>query len=180
MDLPVIRGFYAVHPIPEASWHIKVGFSVNIANRVRSYQTLCPQVRLIRAWECPDQFVEQEAISRLIEWGFERIGFEVFRCDDLERFLACLDGYFFLHRKSEWKIYTGHRQREGEEAYRRRMERADLLAESTIQRLMEKFNNKALQINEELSSIQRYLVGQSSVVTKYTVRYKNGDAALRQ
>jgi hypothetical protein len=98
MDEPTGNMFYVIQLMPaEAPWHIKLGFSSNLENRLASYRMLCPQAHLVKVYSCPDIGAERHTLRFVEKMGFECIGGEVFRCPVLSDLLQCLDRYFSSH-----------------------------------------------------------------------------------
>jgi hypothetical protein len=144
MHLPVICGFYAVQPIPEAPWHIKLGYSEKFAKRLMDYRCLCPQIRVIRIWECSGTIVERAAIEYVASQGFERIGFEVFKCAEPERIIACLDNYFFLQQMKDFHI-----------ARRIWSSKKNGIA-AFIRGCMDTFSEEAIKLSEQVPDFTQY------------------------
>ena len=87
-------GFYVVQPIPTDATHFKLGYSANVRARLKTYQSICPKAAVVRLFRCWSIETEHEAMNYLEVAGFERIGPEVFKCEQIEALLACLETFF--------------------------------------------------------------------------------------
>ena len=87
--------FYVVQPIPAYPYHLKVGITNNPENRLKHYQVLCPQARMLKSWHLFDiARVEGDAINYLMCKDYHRIGGEVFFARDPAQLVGDLDGFF--------------------------------------------------------------------------------------
>lgn len=86
--------FYVIQTLPEAApnW-LKLGFTINLAKRLKQHRTTCPTARVIRSWRCLSRW-EREAMEAMTAKHCEKIGVEVFSCSDLSYLLAQGDTFF--------------------------------------------------------------------------------------
>ena len=85
---------YALEPDPEVRpGRIKVGWSTNLAQRLATYRTIAPDLRVVRLWRAEAQSLEQIALMIGKRHGTQ-VSQEVF--DASEGFMAALDALFAL------------------------------------------------------------------------------------
>jgi hypothetical protein len=89
------KGFvYAVEVDPEMRpGRIKVGWSMNIAQRLATYRAIAPDLRVVGLWRADGQFLEQTALLVARRDG-TRIGQELF--DNCEGLISALELMFLL------------------------------------------------------------------------------------
>ena len=87
--------FYVISLEPECDpSRFKVGFSTNVAERLRSHQTSAPFSELVKTWPCKALW-EKTAIDCIAD-GCERLAPEVFRADDIQGVIRRADRFFEL------------------------------------------------------------------------------------
>ena len=87
--------FYLILTEPELDpGRFKLGFSADVAERLRSHKTSAPFARIVKTWPCKTLW-EKTAIDCIAD-GCERLGPEMFRADDIEGILDRADRFFAL------------------------------------------------------------------------------------
>ena len=87
--------FYLIQLEPEYdSGRFKLGFAVNIDERIRTHRTAAPLCRLVKTWPCK-QLWERTAIDSVSQ-GCERLHVEVIRTDDIGQIEDRCDKFFQL------------------------------------------------------------------------------------
>ena len=77
----------------------KVGFSTDVADRLRSHRTVAPFSELVRTWPCKPLW-EKTAIDCIAE-GCERLAPEVFRAKDIQDVIRRAERFFKLMPASQ-------------------------------------------------------------------------------
>jgi hypothetical protein len=89
--------FYVAQPIPEYNQNrLKLGFSTNIQERIRSHQTISPTFKIIKLYLSKKDW-EYLAINGLLNSNCDFVNFlnnEVIECDDYLKILTHLDKFF--------------------------------------------------------------------------------------
>ena len=86
--------FYAVQLIPQhCPTYLKLGFATDMASRLKSHQTACPEATVLRTWPCTLN-MESQAISHITRTGCKPIGQEVFDVDSVGNALKRADEFF--------------------------------------------------------------------------------------
>ncbi|MGA7979063.1 MAG: GIY-YIG nuclease family protein [Chromatiaceae bacterium] len=89
-----LSGTYAVEvPAYDGSVRVKIGWSDSITDRLNTYRTIVPDLRVSRIWPCSAKWYEQMALTWAENNG-KRVGQEIFEFDDNEASLSALDGLF--------------------------------------------------------------------------------------
>src|SRR5690348_7178080 len=86
--------FYVIQLMPEAAptW-VKLGYTTDIAQRLRSHQTTCPTAKVLHTWPClPRQ--ERPAMEAMTSSACQKMGAEVFICTDLDTLLLQGERFF--------------------------------------------------------------------------------------
>jgi len=93
------RGFfYIVQLTPDLKpGRVKLGFALNVGERLGQHRTAAPTAVCLKQWPCRRTW-ELAAIDCLTQRGCDRVGAEVFDCDDLERMCKRGDDFFGLMR----------------------------------------------------------------------------------
>ena len=87
--------FYLILTEPELDpGRFKLGFSTDVAERLRSHKTSAPFSKLVRTWPCKALW-EKTAIDCIAD-GCERLGPEMFRTDDIGDIIDRADRFFTL------------------------------------------------------------------------------------
>ena len=87
--------FYLILTEPELDPNrFKLGFSTDVAERLRSHKTSAPFSRIVRTWSCKALW-EKTAIDCIAD-GCQRLGSEMFRADDIEEVIDRADRFFAL------------------------------------------------------------------------------------
>ena len=87
--------FYLILTEPELDpGRFKLGFSTDVAERLRSHKISAPFSKIMRTWPCKALW-EKTAIDCIAD-GCERLGPEMFRGDDIERIIDRADRFFAL------------------------------------------------------------------------------------
>ena len=90
--------FYLLLPEPSSDpSRFKVGFAVDVKERVRHFRTIAPFTKLVKTWPCKALW-EKTAIDSVTH-GCERIHTEVFRSDAIEEVVYRADKFFELMPK---------------------------------------------------------------------------------
>ena len=94
-DFPTgLSGVYAIEvPAYGGSVRIKIGWSENIHERLSTYRTIVPDLRVLRMWPCTDNWHEKMALSYARNNG-RHIGQELFEFDNSEVALEAIDKLF--------------------------------------------------------------------------------------
>lgn len=88
--------FYIVQPVPEFDEHrVKLGFAIDIKQRLDTYRTICPHVIVLKAWPCRPTW-EHTAMTSITREGCTVLGQELFQCDDLASLVDRADAFFKL------------------------------------------------------------------------------------
>ncbi len=89
-----LSGIYAIEvPAYDCTIRIKIGWSENIADRLNTYRTIVPDLRVSRIWPCSANWYERMALTWAGKNG-KRIGEEIFEFEDNEASLFSLDELF--------------------------------------------------------------------------------------
>jgi len=89
-----LSGIYAVEvPSYDGTVRVKIGWSDNIPDRLDTYRTIIPDLRVSRIWPCPNKWSEQMAL-KWAENNAKRVGQEIFEFRDKLASLAALDELF--------------------------------------------------------------------------------------
>jgi len=89
-----LSGIYALEvPAYDGSIRIKIGWSESITDRLDTYRTIVPDLRVLRVWPCSASWYERMALTWANNNG-KRIGEEVFEFQDNEASLSSLDELF--------------------------------------------------------------------------------------
>ncbi len=87
--------FYVILTEPELDpGRFKLGFSVNLEERLRHHRTAAPFSELVRQWPCKALW-EKTAIDCVSD-GCQQLGPEVFRADSIEDVIRRADQFFDL------------------------------------------------------------------------------------
>ena len=87
--------FYIILLEPECDpGRFKVGFSTDVAERLRSHQTSAPFSELVKTWPCKALW-EKTAIDCIAE-GCDQLAPEVFRTQDIQDVICRADRFFEL------------------------------------------------------------------------------------
>ena len=90
--------FYLIQLEPDHDpGRFKVGFTVNVEERLRAHRCAAPLLKLRKIWPCRSLW-EKTAIDCVCD-GVEQLHTEVFRADDLEKIEIKCDEFFFLMPK---------------------------------------------------------------------------------
>jgi len=94
-DVPSgISGVYAIEvPAYDCTVRIKFGWSESISDRLNTYRTIVPDLRVLRIWPCSANWYEQMTLTWAGNNG-KRIGEEVFEIEDYEVAISSLDALF--------------------------------------------------------------------------------------
>ena len=78
------RGFfYIIQPVPELDPNrVKLGYAADTKGRLDQYKTICPTAAIVKSWSCLPIW-EQTVIASVTRTECERIGVEVYQCDDV-------------------------------------------------------------------------------------------------
>ncbi len=75
--------FYIIQTNPK---HIpcryKFGFTTDLANRVRSYKSICPNLKVVKKYSC--NFIHELPLLKMIEKCGKRVGQELFELEDIK------------------------------------------------------------------------------------------------
>ncbi|WP_200240371.1 GIY-YIG nuclease family protein [Thiohalocapsa halophila] len=89
-----VSGVYAVEvPGYDGSTRIKIGWSDNIAERLNTYRTIIPDLRVLRVWLCYADWFERMTLAWAEKNGTQ-IGQELFEFEDKREALSSLDDLF--------------------------------------------------------------------------------------
>ena len=89
-EAPGISGVYAVEvPAYEGATRVKLGWSERMDQRLATYRTLIPDLRVLAVWHTPDAWVERMLLKRAAVIG-RRVGEELFEFDDTPAAVADL------------------------------------------------------------------------------------------
>jgi hypothetical protein len=87
---------YIVLLCPELSmYRVKLGFAVDVQQRLRQHQTAAPTARLVKSWRCRPTW-EIVAIDSLTRTECSLVREEVFECETLEALIDRGDAFFGL------------------------------------------------------------------------------------
>lgn len=87
--------FYLIQLEPEHDpGRFKLGFTMNIRERLRSHRTAAPFARLVKTWPC--KLLWEKTAIESITVESKQIHTEVFRSNDLERVCRRADSFFAL------------------------------------------------------------------------------------
>ena len=88
--------FYVVLLCPELSTcRVKLGFAINVLQRLKQHQTAAPTARLLKSWPCRPTW-EIAAIDALTRTECSLVREEVFDCENLEALVKRGDTFFSL------------------------------------------------------------------------------------
>jgi len=89
-----LSGVYVIQsPSYDHSIRLKIGWSDNVAERLDTYRTLVPDLRVSRIWRCPGNWCER----MVLEWAKhngKQISPEIFEFEDNDAALSSLDDLF--------------------------------------------------------------------------------------
>ena len=89
-----LSGVYAVEvPSYEGTIRIKLGWSDNIGERLNTYRTIIPDLRVSRVWLCHANWYERMTLTWAEKNGVQ-IGQEIFQFEDNREALSSLDDLF--------------------------------------------------------------------------------------
>ena len=89
-----LSGVYAIEvPAYDGSTRIKIGWSESVNDRLNTYRTIVPDLRVLRVWPCTASWYEQMALTWANKNG-RRIGEEIFEFDDNQVSLSSIDELF--------------------------------------------------------------------------------------
>ncbi len=89
-----LSGVYAIEiPSYEGSIRLKIGWSDNVADRLDTYRTIVPDLRVSRIWPCLENWYERMAL-KWAEMNCRQIGQEIFDFEDNDAALSSLDDPF--------------------------------------------------------------------------------------
>lgn len=87
--------FYLILLIPELSnRRIKVGFAGSLDDRTNAHRTTCPTLTVVKAWPCKRSW--EKVVIDCASVGCQRVGSEVFDCDDVDALVTRIDSLFDL------------------------------------------------------------------------------------
>ena len=79
---PVI---YLVQLLPDLSPNrVKIGFTSDMASRIRDFKTTCPDLTVIKTWQCPKHALEPGIVALIITSEDRPISDEVYQLSSLE------------------------------------------------------------------------------------------------
>lgn len=88
--------FYLVHLCPDLSGNrVKLGFAVNVEQRVRQHQTAAPTACLLRSWPCKPTW-EAAAIDAMTKTDCTLVREEVYDCENIQGLIERGDAFFGL------------------------------------------------------------------------------------
>ena len=91
--------FYIIQPHPLVPQELKLGRSKYFKQRLTTYKTICPSLKVLRTY-CLPTYKEKMSIAFFMQMpGCERVSTEVIRVKDLMGFLKITDEYFGGKRK---------------------------------------------------------------------------------
>lgn len=86
--------FYLVQLVPDLKeTRVKLGFTGSIKKRMATYYTSNPTSNLVKSWRCLETW-EACAMASVTRTGCQKIGPEVFDCENLEALVDRIDGFF--------------------------------------------------------------------------------------
>lgn len=89
-----LSGIYAVEvPAYDGTIRVKIGWSDNVADRLNTYRTIVPDLRVSRIWPCAAKWYEQMALTWADNNG-KRVGQEIFQFENNNDSLSALDNLF--------------------------------------------------------------------------------------
>jgi len=84
--------FYCVRLSPELPHRVKLGYSVNVESRMKSYRTANPTLDLLGVWKCR-RLREKPMINSIMQEDWtHQVGTEVFDVDDVNALLTAITG----------------------------------------------------------------------------------------
>ena len=91
---PGISAVYALEiPSYDGAIRLKIGWSDNVAERLDTYRTIVPDLRVSRVWPCFENWHERMALKWADQNG-RQIGQEIFEFEDNDAALSSLDDLF--------------------------------------------------------------------------------------
>lgn len=100
VDSSAVGYFYVIRLVPELSQRrVKLGWTVNVRNRLAGHRCACPTAVIVATWACP-RYAEQRVIKAVTNKTCARLGFEVFDADDVDA-LCCRVDAFLNHPRME-------------------------------------------------------------------------------
>ena len=88
--------FYLILIAPDLSeYRVKLGFTTNLEQRLTSYKTICPNVKVVKTWECNKEW-EKAIIDMAITNKDKIIGEEVFDVNDVALLVDRIDNIFAM------------------------------------------------------------------------------------
>lgn len=88
--------FYIIQPVPELDPNrVKLGYATDTKSRLDQYKTICPTAMIVRYWPCLPVW-EQSVIASVTRTECNRLGVEVYRCDDLSTLVQRAEQFFEL------------------------------------------------------------------------------------
>lgn len=86
--------FYVIELVPELSQsRLKLGFAVDVQERLGQHRTACPTARVLKHWPCRRTW-EQAAIDSVTRVGCELVANEVFDCPEPDALVERADQFF--------------------------------------------------------------------------------------
>ncbi|MFH1110015.1 MAG: hypothetical protein V1790_12605 [Planctomycetota bacterium] len=86
---------YAIQLVPDLDHRrIKLGFAVDVTDRLNQHRTAAPTARLLKTWACRRTW--EAAAIESIALGCRHIGGEVFECSDPAEMVARGDAFFAI------------------------------------------------------------------------------------
>jgi len=92
--IPVI---YLVQLLPDLSPNrVKIGYTADILARIRDFKTTCPDLKLVKTWQCSRQTLEPGIVSMIITSDDKSISNEVYQLKNIEDTLRRAEEVFKL------------------------------------------------------------------------------------
>ena len=89
-----LSGVYVIEiPSYDGSIRLKIGWSDNVADRLDTYRTIVPDLRVSRIWRCPGNWCERMVLAWAGHNG-NQISQEIFVFEDNDAALSSLDDLF--------------------------------------------------------------------------------------
>lgn len=88
--------FYIVQLVPDLNPNrIKLGFAVDVQDRLDTFRTSAPTAKLLRCWSCKRSW-ELAAIDSITRDGCTPLGNEVFECENLADVIKRAEDFFAI------------------------------------------------------------------------------------
>jgi hypothetical protein len=104
-NVPIIRTdtgiFYIIQLVPLLSpARIKLGYTINIKNRLRSHRTTCPNAKVLEQYPCKEAW-EMAAIDSITREGCTLVGNEVYDTNSIEQLMEQANQFFSIMPERE-------------------------------------------------------------------------------